>query len=515
MEGLQNQDGQKAWSAAIADRTERPLRAFKISPLLLLSTVLALSVGELASGTDLYFVAMMAVTLTCIGLTYNMLGGLSRISGFLFAAMAAATIVISQFSKVILFEAADRNLEVPHLTITVYAAFYLSAMMGVFLFAWIRLRLPTPIEPDTMSQSKTLYWIALIVGIIANTVFWIDTWGSAQSLTSTSHSISLAFSPLILFSIVLAVDQRIRETDGRHSLNARMIASSVAVAFYQAVLTSREGLASPLLVYGLACYVRGYRFKLRHYLALLAFIVLLQTVISPFEIYSRNLLSGQLSFRERVAKTYNILESPPSWQQIWNVQAETETYDTYDEYYSRPGTYILSRFSMIRADSHLIATCADGLRYGLNEVKADLLANIPRLLYRNKPDEDGAVLVEGIAGTSIKWAFTSVSDSYGAFGWMGVVLFPMLILPMIFIVYDSMFDMSRPWGTVALGIGVLGIWDKRMIDFIILLVKAPLSLWFLSLLTVAIARFMAGSGRRVESPGGETLSAYPDAQTLS
>jgi hypothetical protein len=502
--------------------TERvALRAHKIPLLALLATVLALAVGELASGTGLYFVAMMAITLCCIGVTYNMLGGLSRISGFLFTAMAAATIVISQFAKVILFEPADKNLVAPDVTITVYAVFYFCAMLGVFVFGWIRLQLPKPLEPTTASQLKVLYFIALVVGILANAVFYVNTWGGYQSVTSYSHSIGLAFSPLILFSIVLAVDQRIRKTNGRHSLSVWVIVSALAIAFYQYLQTSRQGLATPVVVYLLACYVRGYRFRARHYIGMLIAVVLFVAVISPFEIYSRSLMSDNLSFRDRLAKAYSLLESPPSWQVISNVQADIETKSNYDEYYSQRGTFVLSRLSLIRADSDLIAACANGFHYGFKALKADLLTDVPRLLYPNKPNEDSGLYIQGVVGqgdqsdTSNKWDITSISDSFGAFGWAGTVLFPMLILPMIFVVYDSMFDLSRPWGTVALGMGVLGIWGHPMSGLLVLLVKDPVSLWFLSFLTVGIAGVLTRPSRFSAGNRGRRLGDYPPAKLIS
>ncbi len=216
-------------------------RAFKIPLLGLLATVGVLIVGELACGTGLYFVLMMAVTMLCIGTTYNMLGGLSRISGFLFTAMAAATIVISQFAKVLLFEPADHNLGAPNVTITVYAVYFFCAMVGVFVFGRARLRLPKPLEPTTSTQSRLLYFVSLTVGVAASTLFYIDEFGTAQQQASLGHSIGLAFSYLILFSIVLAVDRRIRETNGKHSLDIRVIASGIAASFFQFLATSRQG----------------------------------------------------------------------------------------------------------------------------------------------------------------------------------------------------------------------------------------------------------------------------------
>ena len=86
------------------------LNPHNISPLTLFSVVAFLAVGELLSGTDLYFVVMMATAMICIGTTYNILGGASTIGGLYFSAYALGTLVISQFAKVLFFEAADQYL---------------------------------------------------------------------------------------------------------------------------------------------------------------------------------------------------------------------------------------------------------------------------------------------------------------------------------------------------------------------------------------------------------------------
>lgn len=476
------------------------LRAFKIPPLALVVIVALLVVGELACGTGLYFVLMMSITMLCIGITYNMLGGLSRISGFLFAAMAGASIVISQFAKVLLFEPADHNLEAPDLTITVYAVYFFCAMVGVFVFSRVRLQLPKPLEPATASQSRLLYFVSLTVGVAASTVFWIDEFGTTAEQASLGHSLGLAFSYLILFSIVLAVDRRIRETSGRHSLDVWVIVSSIAVVCFQYLSTSRQGLVTPVVVYFVSCYVRGYRLKIRHYAGAAVCLVLFQTVISPFALYARPLMAT-LAFRDRIAKGYELLTSPPSQDTIRDFQLDIQTQERLDEYYDRPGTYVLSRFALIRADSDLIAACAKGFHYGFTALKIDLLRSTPRFIYRNKPDHGSGYYMAGIVGyggeaeVESYWNFTSVSDSFGAFGWAGVVLFPLIMLPAIFIVYESMFDMARPWGTVALGLGVLHIWGTPMVGMLNVLIKDPLAILFLSWLVVGITRPLTAYGR--------------------
>lgn len=494
-------------------------RSFRIPTLVLLITVLALALGELASGTGLYWIAMMAITLSCIGITYNMLGGLSRISGFLFAAMASATIVISQFAKVILFEPADRNIQAPHQTITVYALYYFCLMVGVFLFGWIRLKLPKPLEPSSLTESRSLYFVSLTVGIIASAIFWIDEFGTLEEKATLAHSFGLVFSYLILFSLVLAVDSRIRETEGRHSLGLWVIVSAVAADFFQYLNTSRQGMATPVVVYLVSCYVRGYRLKKRHYAGAVLCGIAFQFLISPFALYARPLMQN-LTFRNRLAKGYELITSPPGWQTLWNAQSKTQTRATFDEYYDAPGTYVLSRFSLVRADSDLIAACSHGYHYGFKAMKMDILRNIPRFLYPDKPDRGSGYYMAGIVGVGGEaeidsfWDYTEISDSFGAFGWWGVIVFPLLVVPALFIVYESMFDMGRPWGTVALGLGVLSVWGVPMIGILNVLIKDPAAILCLSWLAVGLSRILVSPAERAGVSGRRRLGS-PRAASLN
>src|ERR1700683_3021074 len=193
-------------------------KRFLLSPLLIVGFVTALAIGELGSGTSPYFVTMMAIAVLSACVTYNTLGGLGRIAGIGFIGFVLGTLIISQVLKVVLFERADQNLDVPQLTITVYAVYYFSLMLGTFTFSRIRLPLPKPAEPETAAQSRYLYVISLLGGVIgALGILAIELTGPEMEI-SLWHGIALALSYLLPFSLVVAVDGRIRATDGRHSL---------------------------------------------------------------------------------------------------------------------------------------------------------------------------------------------------------------------------------------------------------------------------------------------------------
>jgi hypothetical protein len=95
---------------------------------------------------------MVAVAIFSICVTYNMLGGVGTIAGIGFSGFALGTLMVSQIGKAIIFERADAGLDVPGLTIRVYAVYFFSLMLGTFTFSRIRLPLPRPVEPETLRR---------------------------------------------------------------------------------------------------------------------------------------------------------------------------------------------------------------------------------------------------------------------------------------------------------------------------------------------------------------------------
>ena len=472
------------------------LNPHNISPLTLFSVVAFLAVGELLSGTDLYFVAMMATAMICIGTTYNILGGASTIGGLYFSAYALGTLVISQFAKVLFFEAADQNLEAPKLTIAIYMVFYLCVMIGAFLFGRIRLHLPKALEPGTRVQAGMMYTISLIAGLIACSGIME---GSNVQHTS-AHSFTIVFANLLLFSIVLAVESCIRDTGGLHSFGIRVFIPVAALMVFGFLGTSRSGIVIPNLVYAATCYVNGYHFKRKHYIAAALGIVAVFAVISPIEMYLRQ-FRVDTAFWERNYTILRELAAIPDWSTVTAASAEAnEGNEGRARYYERSGTFVLSRVSMIRVDSNLISACSGGYHYGFAALKNDLMIQIPHFIYKNKPETNSAGDIGRVTGLNPDDAentygsISAISDSYGAFGWWGVVLVALFAVPAVVIIYESMFDISRPWGTVALGLLCTVGWGMSMGAMAGLAIRTPVELLFLSYLIGGIVRMIPSKG---------------------
>jgi len=156
-------------------------------------------------------------------------------------------------------------------------------------------------------------------------------------------------------------------------------------------------------------------------------------------------------------------------------------------YFETPGAATLNRFALIGPDSTLINACSTGFHYGFTSIKLDLLAEVPRFLFPNKPEIGSNKYLGHLDGQesdsfeTTNSTITPISDSFGAFSWAGVVVFPFLVWPALFVVYESIFDMRRPWGTVATALLLFGLTEGSMGNSVTeSLIKSPAYVLILS-----------------------------------
>jgi hypothetical protein len=431
--------------------------AFKISPLILFATVTVVAIGQLVCGTGLYYTAMMALTMFFIGVAYNLLGGVSTMSGLAFAVMALRLVVISQIAKIAVFQPAEKYMVNPDLTVTVYAVFFACAMVGVFTYQGVRVPLPRPKEPQSNAQLTILYAFAMPLGIVGTIIFNLNNVAYGDKDTGQNnqeHSLGLAMSALLLFSIVVAIDRRLRKTDGRHSFGFLAFVPWIVGTLSGFINTQREAILAPTIIYFITCYFRGYRMRRRHYIVAACGVLLFILVVSPIALYTRGAVeNGQ--YRDRIVLAYNVITTA-NWKEVIAGTSAISSSDqaAAEDYYNLPGTKVLNRLSRIRMDSNLIGACV-GFHYGFEALNQDLLHEIPHILDKKKPEYNSGDYLGRVSGVSTakgntQPAFTMVGDSFGAFGWFGVVAVALIVLPLTFRVYESMFDMSQPWGTVAM-----------------------------------------------------------------
>ena len=353
----------------------------------MIMTVLFLALGELATGTDPRFVLMMCIAMLSIAATYNLLGGVSTFSGILLAGFALRTIVISQFAKVLLFERADQNLNSPQLTITVYAVFYFMMLVGVFLFGRFRLHMPKTLEMETLATKRTAYILAFPLGLVGTLLYEMNSQMYSTSVSSQFgplHSIGVALSPLLLLALVLSVDIMIEKSGGRSSVGWTTIAPAVILVGCAMADTVRTSVLVPAIAYILTCYLRGYHFRAKHYAYFALAMFLFTWIVSPLGIYVRGFTqTSDMRFFQRVSAVFKVAMSysPAELASFTSTVAEM---DLHEQYFNARGTFVLSRLSLIRADSNLIEACSSGFHYGLAEIKEQISKDLPSFMIKNK-----------------------------------------------------------------------------------------------------------------------------------
>jgi hypothetical protein len=239
--------------------------------------------------------------------------------------------------------------------------------------------------------------------------------------------------------------------------------------------------------------------KKRHYIVGVAGLILFVEFISPFEIYTRmNIVGGDL--QSRIGSAVNLMRTKPSWEIIRQLNTGGAQTGSREEYYDRPGTFVLSRISAIRADSNMISATSEGFHYGFTALKIDALHSVPHFLYKNKPQEDSDWFLGRVTGVNPdnvenqEVMITAISDSYGAFSWFGVVIVGGLVFPGCFILYESLFDMRKPWGVVALSGFAYSLTEVAMGGLIPILTRTPLALIALSYVVGSIVSMLPVKG---------------------
>lgn len=463
----------------------------RLSLITILCATALVAVGELATGTRPEFVLAVIVIFVCSGLTFNMLDGFTSLAGILFSEFALRTIVISQFVKVALFERADQNLEAPYLTITLYAIFYVCVTVSVFIFSRFRFPVPRPFEPVNKSHARKLYTLALIGGTIA-TLFWDINTLNPVEVHNTAKTLANVFSGLLLFAVVLAVDQRIRDTSGQHSLGWDAILPILLLEVSAAIGTTRAGFLAPVLVYFVCALTRGYRFRKRHFVSAAAIAILFYFVVSPLFLYNRGETADEY-FADRVQTTLRTFAETRGRTSLTGARIYEGDNSNRLAYYEKVNNDVLSRMALVRPDSDLIGACAGGYRYGWSTVRNDLLYAVPKRIYPNKPTTNSYGITGHVSGLNNEWqtnaytTVTGIADAYAGFGVLGVVLFGLFVFPVFLIMCRNAFDIRKPWGIVALGVMGPTFGEWLVGQTIVNTIETPLMLFGISWLLGTVA----------------------------
>ena len=340
-------------------------------------------------------------------------------------------------------------------------------------------------QVESGTERNTLFWISFLIGSSATLIYNLTAGGySTRTQVTTRESIALAFSPLLLFSLILAVGERIRSSEGRHSVNLKVAMSWSALLLFGLIDSVRSVTVIPTIAYILKAYLSGYKFKVRHYAFGAVGLIFFSLLISPFQLVARRLASAP-TLRERAIAVYSLaqaLHSPVALAAAYDA-IRTQEAGRYREQYFNNNSMLLNRMAMIRPDSALISATNSGYHYGFKAVKIDFELMLPSFIDKTKPIYGSSNFLGHVAGEAgekddvVQIAFTVIADSFGAFGWFGVIFVPLFGFTLIFILYDSMFpNLGTEWATVALAM-LISLFGEVLVGRIIwLLIRIPVQL---------------------------------------
>ena len=105
-------------------------------------------------------------------------------------------------------------------------------------------------RPETPAQIDLQYLISLVVGLISNGIFaYYEAASEFGGQEAEGHGVGVALSGLLIFSLVLAVLNTIRESGGRHSFGIRAFIPWIAMIAFALIRTSRASLLLPSIIY--------------------------------------------------------------------------------------------------------------------------------------------------------------------------------------------------------------------------------------------------------------------------
>ncbi|HEX2918906.1 MAG TPA: hypothetical protein VHN81_10315 [Edaphobacter sp.] len=404
---------------------------------------------EVYQGTSLLFALAALVFIVVAGITFNLAGGLSRPSGGYVFFYALLAVIAGLVTKAALGEPADSNLELPLLTMEVYAGTMISMLIAVLVARKLTVKRPLlgKLVPD--AEMGHAAYGCLVTGL-ALVVLGMFEPAQAGGLLSALQQVN-RFLPM---AMILGIVYEMRRTGGRRSVNPAVALSGLAI-FGQGLLGfSKEGIFTPVACWFIAVASQGYRFSKAQIVGWLCGVFIMVHYLVPYSQYGRNLVGDEIGERIHVALT--LLSDLDDTRAKYKENAE----DSTRKGYFNKDQGFFDRLQMILPDDSLHALTARVGPIGPAPVIFSFENLVPRFLWPDKPTIKWGNLYARQMGlispddTTTGISFSPAGEAFHIDRWFGVFFWAPLIWTMLFVVFDSLCGDARraPWGLLALAI---------------------------------------------------------------
>jgi hypothetical protein len=416
--------------------------------------------AQLLNGTDPLFAFLDCVALLFTALAFNVLGGLSSVSGAFVVFLAFSTYATLVFVKVFNFEPTNKNFHDPITTIVATTI----AWFGLLVSAWlsrkfIGRRPLVRFSPRDLENLGNTAGGLIVLGLLSQ--FLISTYGVNDTGSVSNGSFWAALNQMnsfIALAIVLGTYYTIHMSKGEKSMGWVAIVALIYSSSIGFAAASKQGMYAPLFSYFLVCAGLRYRFRAMQVLLIVLWLAFAIGFLFPWAQYARA-FTRQPTLGKTLTTTYKMVINPDTYSDMYRWYQDSkvlnEDVNQVQLCYDHPQG-LIDRESLVCADDALIDLTLHTSAVGPEYLLKGFAMVVPHFMWPNRPSiflgnvygRDTGIVGEGDETTQA--AFAPVGDAFREFGWSGVVVVMPVMFFFTFIVLDNIFGDTRntPWGLV-------------------------------------------------------------------
>ncbi|MDP9038118.1 MAG: hypothetical protein M3O02_02445 [Acidobacteriota bacterium] len=412
-----------------------------------------LFVVQTVQGTALYFSVGTLAFLIIATLAFNAGGGLTRVPGAYVFFYSVLVFVLGIIYKALRWEPAESNLRVPQTTIAVYVG-GISAMFVAVLISR-RLSRKVGLLQNLLHESK-MYRASigcLVFGF--GGPFLISLLGGPGARINSAFS---QLNQLLPLAIIIGTMYEIRRSGGKRSVNITVIVALVYVfVFFGLIGFSKQGMLISLYCWLVAAAAMRYSLSALQVVSLLAWTVIIFTVLVPYSQWGRRETTDTMSSSDRLTLSIKLLSHPIELRENY---ASIQTDDSNPFHYYNTPQGFWDRLQFIATDDSLNQITDRGSVFGYLPITLSFMNAVPHVFMPDKPVFNfGNMYAHEIGGlpdedTTTGISFSPTAEAFHLGRWVGLMVVAPLIWLLLFFALDLLCGDLRasPWGLLVIAL---------------------------------------------------------------
>lgn len=312
---------------------------------------------QLIQGTSLSFATHICLFNIFVILSFNLVGGLTSIAGWLILLFSLRHVIISQLTKILMWQAADSGLLSPNISSLVYSVGALALLGATFLVSALNNKGHQGMKLSTRYYSPKVSWGLFICGWVC--IVAVNYQNDLPFILRPLINLMSYLQPLILCGLGYEVSQTLSKTEGRDLFNRSAIVMFL-ICFARGVLVAaKQYMFEPLLVIMVSAVFYQYQLKIKQLVMTTFALLLMAFVLTPLSDHGRtgfrkdNLSDTISSFGEYVITHFTSIEKFRNYSE--EIEAEAYLGRKKERFYFGKKINLIDRFSLIHDADELIS----------------------------------------------------------------------------------------------------------------------------------------------------------------